>query len=328
MKHLVGQGVFAVGRADYRWEDVLLAAEAWGDWSSVAERTRQGLACLERTGDKEGRTPSENDLEAAATEFRYARDLLTAEEAEAWLSRWGMTVGSWMRAIAADLRLREQALAPVEGGTAKELEEPDDFEDALLAEAVCSGALERLAYRLAGRAAVFEKLHHDAEPTDEDGDRARLVARLEASFQDFRASVLTPAALVAHVRARRADWTRLHCRVLRLPTEEMAREALLSVRDDGLTLDEVAADARAEASENLFFLEEADPAVGARLMAARPGDLVGPIQTGRAFTFYSILERVPPSVADEVIVRRAEESLLSTLVTREIDDRVKWRWKL
>jgi hypothetical protein len=227
--------------------------------------------------------------------------------------------------------------------------------EAVFTEALCSGALDGFARRLAGHAAAFETLRESgakdadldavAEPADlpvtfprrilEEGlpglspettrERAAVVARLERAFHDFERSVVTPAAVEARVRARQVDWTRLSCRTLHLPLEEMAREAVLSVREDGLSLDEVARDAKAAVEERTVFVDELPVGIRDRLLAARKGELLGPLPWADGFAVVLVLEKKLPSASDETVAKRSREDLLATLVAREIDAKVTWR---
>lgn len=327
MKSLADQTVFTVGGVDYRWEDVILAAESWGDWPRLVARTRLGLELL---GSSEDEAVTDDELEAAASEFRYARDLVTAEEMEAWLERWGLDIESWMLALhAALLRRKRGSELPSADASPEDEEEPDGWERALAAEAATSGDLSRFAERLAGRAALFQWLVEDgqAEPPD-PGDRPRLLARLEESFQALRTRLATPEALAERIKSRRADWTSVTTRVLRLSSEDAAREALLSIREDGETLEAVARDAKTEVEESRAFLEDVEPALRDRLMSARPGDMVGPLAVAGGVALFLVVEKRTPSLDDAAPARRAEESLLAALTAREVDNRVKWHWKL
>ncbi|HYN40178.1 MAG TPA: hypothetical protein VE129_00255 [Thermoanaerobaculia bacterium] len=339
---------------DYRWEDVVLAAFLWNEWAEVVERARLGLALSAGADETEAEDedPLAEAVDAAAAEFRYARDLVTAVEMEAWLVRWGLDADSWMAWIQADLlrRTTPDAPAPVDEEVSLEV-----VSEAVFTEALCSGALDGFARRLAGHAAVFEKLREgDAKEADpnaasetaglpadfprlilEEGlpglspeatrERVDVVARLERAFLDFERSVVTPAAVEARVRARQVDWTRLSCRTLHLPREEMAREAVLSVREDGLSLDEVARDAKAAVEERTAFVDELPADIRDRLLAARKGELLGPLPWDDGFAVVLVLEKTLPSASDETVARRSREDLLATLVAREIDAKVTWR---
>lgn len=343
MKTLFGKAAFAAGGTMYHWEDVVLAAELRGKWAKVRERVRQGIACLERM-KKDEDCLSEEEVESAENEFRYERDLVSAEEMEDWLDRWGLTAESWMDYIRWSL-LRRKWSDQLPGLVSAYPAADEAVERLVKSEALCSGDLERFARELAGRAAVHEKLK---ETSRSDGgtfealqpdpselglleldakvlrEKTETLARLEASFEQFRERVLTPKAIETWVRAQQADWTRVDCCYVSFPDEDMAREAALAVRADGRQLAEVAADARTAFHRDRFFIDEFEPSVRGSFLSARKGELVGPLELDGAFALYLLLEKAQPSTDDADIIRRAEETLLKRLVDREIDDRVKW----
>jgi hypothetical protein len=351
VNRLFGTVFLAVDGAPYHWEDVLLAGELWGEWGEVRQRVRQGLACLERAQDDEDGL-AEEQVEAAANEFRYQRDLETAQQTEEWLERWGLDVEGWMDYIRWSLLRRKWAHQLPALVSAHPVDD-DAIESLVETEAVCSGDVARLARELAGRAAVHQKEQEEPVPEAEDppAETARVVdilssgprqiarsqldaeilrakverlARIEASFQRFRRRALTAQAVQAWIRVRQADWTRVDCSYLSLPREDMAREAALAVRADGRQLVEVAGDAGTSLRRGRFFMDELDPSVRGLFWSARPGELVGPLQDDGGFSIYLVLDKTEPSVADGEIVTRAEETLLRRLIDREIDGRVKW----
>src|SRR5689334_15097574 len=91
---LVEDIVFSVDGEDYRWRDVIVAGVRWGEWRSTERRARDGAACA-RYADANGIVPDKRALDAAAKEFRYARDLVTASSMEEWLQRWSITAREW-----------------------------------------------------------------------------------------------------------------------------------------------------------------------------------------------------------------------------------------
>src|SRR2546428_13681973 len=96
MATLSGSRIFTVGGTAYVWEDVVLAAHLWGDWTALEQRVRDGLACLARLDEDDEDGLDEADVDAAGTEFRYARDLVAAADLEAWLDRPGLTGDAWL----------------------------------------------------------------------------------------------------------------------------------------------------------------------------------------------------------------------------------------
>src|SRR5262247_4651999 len=97
--------IFSVENTEFGWNEIVLAAQIWGEWQPFLETTRQSLACL-RAAVKTGRMPDAAEAREAATAFRYAHNLISSEEARSWLARWGMTVDDWMNYLRG-LLLRE-----------------------------------------------------------------------------------------------------------------------------------------------------------------------------------------------------------------------------
>jgi hypothetical protein len=346
MLERLGQVVFSVRDARYDWVDVVLAAHVRGDWPALERDIRAGLACLTAAEEDDDGGVDPDAVEAAAAEFRYARDLVSAEETEGWLAARHVTVEAWSGYIERTV-LRASRAAELD--ELMEAHPPADEAVAALlwVDGICSGRLAQFAHALAARAAIRDRMGLAAAAADVEAGigreprriaprglggvppetcRARLPAleRLEAVFQRFRAEAVTPEAVRSQLAARRLDWVRLDYRYLAFGDEQAAREALLSLKEDGLGLEQVAAAAKVEVQEAHLYLEQVDPAARARLLAAGPGDVVGPWPLGDGFAALVVASKAFPSEADPEARRRAEVAVLTALVEREIGDRVRW----
>ena len=352
MKPLFGQVVFAVGKAEYCWEDVVLAAELWGDGARLRDRVREAVACLKRADD-EGAPLSAEEIESAADEFRYARDLVAAEEMEEWLGRWGLTAESWMDSIRSTL-LRKKWSDDLADLVSEESPTDEDVDARIPAEVVCSGELERLATELAGRcaiddreerersngpgrepdvAAIFEQFPSDLRERglpglSLDASRARMerLARVEACYRRFCETAVTPEAVAAQIHASQTDWMRVECDSVSFPEEQAAREAAFCVREDGERLDRVAEDANLQVHREQVYIEATEPDFRHHFLGAQKGEVIGPIGRGEEFVLYLVREKVLPSGNDPQIAARAEEAVVQRFVDREVNDRVKWRF--
>jgi hypothetical protein len=328
MDTLLGQLVFSVGSEEYRWDDVILAAKLRGDWARLEKELCEGLACVKRMDEAEAEIDAEA-LESAANDFRYERDLVTAEEAEAWLEQWDLTAEAWMDYIRRYLfRLKwADELAEI---VARFPVTKSEINDCLKAEAICSGYLARFAQALAARASAFEKAREEGwirEPA-QCAKRSKKVDRLEAGYRSFRDHAVEPQGLKDQVGWHRLDWIRFDCRYVLFPQEQMAREAALCVRDDGMTLDEVAANAKIGLHHAPIYLEEIDPSLRDRFLSAGKGALVGPLDWDKGFALFVVEDKILPALEDAAIRRRAEESLIQNAIDREIANRVKWHVRL
>jgi hypothetical protein len=324
MLPLLDDEILSVGGVTYLGSDLVRAARRWSDWTKLEEQTRLGLACVARADDA-GDDVGDEELQAAASEFRYERDLISGQEMEGWLGRWALDADDWMEYLRRGL-LRERWATELAGPAASYSVEPEDVEEALPAEAICSGFLTRTARKLAGRAAAAARAREEGWLAEEafEVDAEVALERIDAAFRQFCERIVTEAALAAQLASRRLDWIRMECQCLSLPTLESAREAALCVREDGMDLDEVAGSAGASVEAVSDFLEDWEPALRDSLLAAGAGALLGPIASGDGFLLVLVREKVLPSLEDPAVRSRAEERLLDAALAREMDTRVTW----
>lgn len=329
MDTLLGQLVFCVGSEEYRWDDVILAAKLRGDWARLEKELCEGLACVKRMDEAEEEIDA-GELESAANDFRYERDLVTAEEAEAWLKRWNLAAEDWMDYIHRYLLRRKWAgeLAEI---VARYRITRKEINSCLQTEAVCSGYLARFAQALAARASAFAKAREEAwiREAADSAKRIKRIRGLEAGYRSFCDHLVVDSqGLRDQVGWHRLDWIRFDCRYVLFPDEQMAREASLCVRDDGMQLGEVAANAKTGLHNATLYLEEIDPSLRDRFLSAGKGALVGPVNWDEGCALFVVDDKIPPALEDPAIKRRAEESLIQNAIDREISNRVKWHVQL
>jgi hypothetical protein len=328
MDALLGQPVFSIGDEQYRWEDVILSARLRGDWADLEKELREGLACLKRL-DKEEEEIDPGELQSAANDFRYGRDLVSAEEAEAWLNRWHLNAEEWMEYIQRHL-LRQKWADQLTEIRARFRVTKKEIQSNLQAEAVCSGHLERFARALATRAAAYAKALEAGwvEHREESAEAAARFRVLEAGYQRFCAHVIDLRSLKGQVDSHRLDWIRFECRYVLFPQQQMAREAALCARDDGMALDEIAANANIALHEAAMYLDEIEPSRRDRFLSAERGSVIGPLDWDNAVGVFLIADKILPGLEDPEIKQRAQKALLELEVNREINNRVKWHARL
>jgi hypothetical protein len=315
---LAGRPLFTVAGRTYAWEDVLLAAELRGELDALERQTRQGLACLARLAAEGEEAPTEA-VHAAATVFRYDRNLLAAEELETWLETRGLTVADW-NGYLRRLILRERWEDELER---IEIEFPvghGELEAALPAEALCAGFLRQAAERLAEDAALA-----DANDSLADGaEGASSIATVARTADAVRARVPSPVEVEREVAAHALDWIRIEAETLELADAEAAREAALCVRVDGRLLTDVADDCGVPASAIVLYLGDADPELQAALASASPGELIGPVKSSSGHLLVQLRAKSEPSADDPEVERRAAAVLMARSIERALRDRVVW----
>lgn len=316
---LAERPLFSVEGVTYSWSDVLAAASARGSLEQLRSLSRRGLACVRRSELlQDGLDPEA--VRAAARSFRYAHGLLAAEELDAWLERWGLTVGEWTEYLERSLLLERWAEEPETVGAGSSPQ--DVVEQAELVDAVCSGFLSREALRFAADAALAGLTAGDAA-----GERATLVEQIEAASAAARASAASGPGVEREIVTHGLDWTRLEMDMLELADEGAAREAALCVRHDGRTIAEVAADCSAPLRHMGVYFEDVEPWLSPRLLAAQPGELVGPLEHDDAFVLIAVHGRTRPTSTDPALRQRAEAALVER-AQRRVMGRVEWHERI
>lgn len=351
MQRLAGRTVFTAGAREYRWEDVVLAAHLWGEAAELERRTREGIACHMRLDDR-GEALSETEVEGAADKWRYERDLLSADDLQDWLTERDIDMDEWLA------YMHRSAVRTRWSGELDEIVNAYDVSaeevDAVMySEAVCSGRLGELAERLAGQAAIYDRVAEQtpAAKSFSKAERKAILGRLPArvkrqgiigvdpavtkeradlvtdvalSFERFVDRIAAPAALEREIEAHALEWTRLDCQTVEFASEEAAREAALLVREDGMRLTQAAAIATSVVEETRYVLEEVEPPLKDRLVGALPGELIGPVSGDSGHLLVSVVDRVAPSTSDASIRERAGDRVIRRTIRREISRRVRW----
>jgi hypothetical protein len=343
MQALFGHPVFEVDGETFFWEDVVLDALRRGKWTRLVREVSDSLATLEAADEGPEDPEFEEAADDAAQEFRYERDLVTAQEMEDWLKLRGVGVREWMEFI------RRNTLS-TRTGTRRTSGARSEADAAAIAaelrvELICSGLGEQwageLAERAAGAAAAAEATLPEsgtdvlgsAPPSplpeglsaERAGERLAVLDRVERGLQEFARSVLTGEAIRREISHHHTEWIRVDCRTVGFAGESEAREAAFCLREDGLELDEVAATARAPVAESRFYLDDLEPDFRPVFLAARPVDLLGPMLFEGSHTLIRVVDKVMPSEQDPEVLRRAEAGVLARALADQMHRRVRWR---
>jgi hypothetical protein len=321
--------------ASYRLADALLCAALAGEWKVLETEILGGLAC-ELRSEEEGSPLEDGELAEALRAFRYDRNLIAAEEAQEWLDGWELTAEDWSDALERQLLHRRWHAELAEIVDEYELDD-EGLAEIAWADLVCSGALETLVQRLAERVAVVDEA--DASPLVTAATRAatlptwlgisadestvRRLAGIVAVAEERRRQELSPEKLRAAIAARPLDWTYVDAVRLVLPTEDMAAEAALRVREDGERLDEVGRDVGAAVDRWGGFLETAAADLRARLVSAAEGELLGPMREPAGLALLQVVTRRPPVESDPVVRAHAERYVWNQAAARALEA-IEW----
>ena len=321
MNILSDRPVFTVDGEVFHWGDVVRHAQARGRWDELQAEARQGLACESHfdTIEEDG---AEEAIDEAAAEFRYERELITAEEMETWLEARGLTPEAWMGSIRRAV-LRQLWADDLDDIVAEHPASEEELDEALRIDLLCSGTRRILAEELAVEAAAAAAAPGD-DPPRSPADRDALLACLRQRAGRFRQAVTAPETLAREVSSNQMEWIRVDCQAIEFAEDTHAREAALCLTEDGLDFADVAGEADVPIEEVIFYLDQLDPEVRSRFLGATVGDVIGPVSVDEAFTVYHVMAKVLPSIDDPDIVRRAEDRVLARALAAEVNRRVRW----
>lgn len=293
----------------WSWADLFLAATLRDEWSTLVTNR-----------------PPEPDGKAAEVGFRRARRLLAADELEEWLAENRLTVAEWR--------------AYVHGG------EPVNPWIA----GICSGTFDTWKQRLAERAGALAAADPkptpspppaawfahmpDADaaarigiPVDEVAVRTELLWQAERALERLRIDAAAGDAIARTVAANNADWLRVDWELLEAGDENVAREAALLVREDGMNLPDVARVAGLPLAADRVFVGEQPAEIQPKLLSAAPGELVGPLALGGTGTWLlaHVRDKLVASADDPEIRSRAEAAAVKAAIERVVREEVRWR---
>ncbi|MEO8439410.1 MAG: hypothetical protein ABI540_04225 [Spartobacteria bacterium] len=342
--------VFTAGGQDFTVRDVVDSAQFRGELEPAWKELLRALAA-EAKADAQELEFDEDAIDTAAEQFRYQHDLITAEETEKWLTDRGVSLSDFssyfIRHHWAD------KFDEVEPEPADYLAASAELQALLLAEMILSGDLDRMAQRLSWRVADWCSAGNEAV------DAALLAAEEERFFERsglsreelpawlaqlgreeewFRESlakeaihrrgchsVLSPKARAHEVAALRLPLTRFEVETIELDSLNAAREALLCVREDGMSMEEVAAEGRYPYRHPEVLLEEIPEELQQKFLSVHPGEILDPIARGDGFHLCRVVGKSEPDLEDPVVKERAEERILDRYFADLMTRHILWR---
>lgn len=326
MRRLFDRPLFTIEESRYSWGDAVLLGMLTGAWKTLEEEVRRGLAC-QALAREAGDAEPDLAIEEFSAAFRYARGLLTADETTAWLARRAIDPAEWV-----DWTIREV----LRGGWAQNPERlhtaavpTEAVANATWVHLACSEAGHKLAEALATRAAIGDRPGEDGNgpaAIDRAGVAARAshIAALQDAWSRYRAQPLAEEQLQRELELGRVEWVRVECRFVTFATVPAAREARLCVIEDGLTLETVAREAKTPVRELRRYLRSMGPEVRTSLLAAVPGEWVGPL-VHEGWPALFLLEKKTLAEPDDPDLRHAlARSARARREREQVMRRVRW----
>ncbi len=300
--------VFSRGSRDYTVRDLIEAAHFRGEvaplWQEFLRRKEAAARGEESDTELDGSV-----IDEAAIAFRYQYDLITAEETEAWLEARGLTLSDFSEYFA---RIEWGKIYAGRGeAPATPFEDANEEErDLFMVDLVLSGELDRMAQRFAWRVAASD---------DEN------LEDLEAAYRSHCEQRLTKEARERELGAVRLPLTRFAVEMIELESRDAAREAFMCVRDDGMSMEEVAREGRYPFRRMELLLENIPDDMQQRFLSLTPGSLLEPTARDDGFVLTRLLQKNEPKLDDAAVRERVDQRILSRHFADLASGRIQWR---
>jgi hypothetical protein len=326
--------VCACGTQEYTARDAIDAGIFRGEFEEKWQTFLRHLAAEGRADELELEL-DDSAISAAAEEFRYRHDLITAEETEAWLANRGLTFDNF-----SDYFARQYCVGTVDEGFSPEqigyTSAAPELRDLFVAGLILSGALEdmtiklmwRLAARCAGKEPTSEaisaekrkflhrisvepaQLAHWLKESGRDSQWLNEMLAIEAAYGAHCDTLLVPEARQRELMALRLHLTRFEIELIELESHDAAKEALFCVREDGMSMEEVATEGRYPYRRADLLLEDLPAEAQQKYLSVPEGDLLEPMPHGDGFELCRVIKKVEPRLEDPSVKSRVDQRLL------------------
>lgn len=342
--------IFTCGDEAFAVHDLLDAALIRGKLEPVWRELLRLLACEKRAADLDLKA-DESAIDAAAQSFRYRHDLITAEETEQWLEVWGIALGDFSDYFGRGFwgKVMHENVTPE---PLDYLSAPVELRELLRVHLVLSGELTRIATRSSWRAASYyaaaakvmepqliaeqeqfflarEGLNKSMLPEflarlERDTDWFAKQMSIEAVYHQHVEELLTLEARKRELATLRLPLTRFDLEIIEFDSRDAAREAFLCVRDDDVSMAEIASESRYPYRNVKLLLEEIDDELQQKFLSLSPGSVLEPIKRGDGFQLYKITGKHEPDREDPAIRARVDRRILDRHFTELATKHVVW----
>ena len=134
---------------------------------------------------------------------------------------------------------------------------------------------------------------------------------IEAAYGAHCDRLLVPKARQRELMALRLRLTRFEIELIELESHDAAQEALFCVREDGMSMEEVATEGRYPYRRADFLLEDLPADAQQKCLSASPGDVLEPIPHSDGFELCRIIKKVEPRLEDPTVKLRVDQRLLN-----------------
>jgi hypothetical protein len=147
---------------------------------------------------------------------------------------------------------------------------------------------------------------------------------LEANFRIVCERLVTPQARQRELGTLRLPLTVFDVETIEFDSNDAAREALFCVRDDGMAMDEIAAEGRYPFRREELVLEDIAPEIQQQFLSITAGELLEPMEADGSFRLCRVLAKREPDPADPAVRFRIEQRLLNRHFADLVSQHVRW----
>jgi hypothetical protein len=134
---------------------------------------------------------------------------------------------------------------------------------------------------------------------------------IETAYVAHCDTLLVPEARQRELVALGLRLTRFETELIELESHDAAQEALFCVREDGMSLEEVATEGRYPYRRANFLLEDLPADAQQKYLSVSQGDLLEPIPHSDGFELCRVIKKVEPRLEDPTVKLRIDQRLLN-----------------
>jgi hypothetical protein len=133
---------------------------------------------------------------------------------------------------------------------------------------------------------------------------------VEAAYGKHCDTLLVPKARQRELLALRLPLTRFETEMIEVESLDAAREALFCVREDGMSMEEVATEGGYPYRRADFILEDLPVDAQHTFLSVSAGEVLQPLAHGDGFELCRILKKIEPQPDDPNVKSRIDQRLL------------------
>ena len=344
--------VLSCGQKDFTVRDVLDTSWFRGDLQVDWDHLLYAQAC-EQVADESGLEAEDEILQSMSEEFRYERELLTAEETERWLAAHDLNEEDFTNYFVRRYWGNHSKCEVEPPKTDFPAAKPELFE-LLHVDLVLSGHFDRHATSLSWRLAALSECGKTQEfslAEAEQGERLRFLERngytemgmtdalaglerdlqwlsgclqMEGAYRLICGQVLGDEQRARLLAALRLPLTRIEVETMVVQSPDAANEAVLCLRENQSTMSELARECGSVSEQRRVFLGDCSENMQQALLSSAPGDVLAPQREEDVFVVCRLISKTEPSLTDGEVVTQLDERLLQTHFSDLTRERVRW----